>query len=90
MSVESLERIVVLFAMNDTCMNVKKIMRCPDSQEITPEHEKVFWKKFYCDETLSEVKRIFKVLGGTHLAPVTHSALYARTILEHLDQMDNL
>ena len=90
MSVESLGRIVVLFAMNDTCMNLKKIMRCSDPEGITHEHEKVFWGTFYRGDIRPEVKRTIKVLPGTHLAPVTHSTLYARTILEHLDQMNNL
>jgi pimeloyl-ACP methyl ester carboxylesterase len=90
MSVERLESIVVLFAADDTCMDVKKIMRCPDTEGITPEHEKIFWETFYRDEIRQDVKRTFTVLPGTHLAPVTHSALFARTVLEHLDQMNNL
>ena len=90
MSVEHLDSIVVLFALDDTCMDVKKVLRCPDSQNITPEQEKLFWATFYRYETRPDMKRTLKVLPGTHLAPVTHASLYAQTILEHLDQMNNL
>ena len=90
MSVERLDRIVVIFASDDTCMDVKKLMRCSDPEDITQEQKNVFWETFYRDETRLDVQRTFKVLPGTHLAPVTHSTLYARTILEHLAQMNNL
>jgi len=90
MSVDHLDRIVVLFARDDTCMDVKKVLGCPDPQNITPEQEKLFWSTFYRNETRPDMKRTLKVLPGTHLAPVTHSSLYARTILECLDQMNNL
>lgn len=80
--------IAVIFGEEDTCMDVGRIMGNPGSEEITARDEEMFWRAFFCHGTGATAGRTIMVLPGRHIAPVTHSDLYARTVLKSLDQLD--
>lgn len=84
---EGLERVVVIFGDDDTCMDIRRIMGLSSSGEITALQESVFRETFFGDVAGPDAALVLRVLPGTHLAPVTHSALYARTVLEGLGQV---
>jgi hypothetical protein len=88
-SVSGLDYVVVIFADQDTCMDICRITGCSDPEKITEEQAGMFWETFYGDALDSQTRLTLKVLPGSHLAPVTHSALYAQTVLEYLDQMQD-
>lgn len=89
LGVSTLGNLVVIFGDQDTCMDARKILKCPDPQGISDEQVQAFWDTYFSDTGTLPVKRTLAVLPGTHLAPITHSGLYARAVLENLDQLDD-
>ena len=83
----SLTHIVVIFGDQDTCMDARKILACPDPHAVTGKQIQAFWDTYFGDKKGSPAERTLVVLPGTHLAPLTHSGLYARIVLENLDQV---
>ena len=83
----NLNHIVVIFGDQDTCMDARKILACPDPHAIAEEQVQAFWDTYFSDTKALPARRTLAVLPGTHLAPLTHSGLYARIVLENLEQV---
>lgn len=82
-----IEKIVVIFGESDTCMNPKRILGLSGRGDISGETRADFRQKYFADTLSHETALSLEVLPGTHLAPVTHSDLYARTVLDRLGQL---
>ncbi len=82
-----IERIVVIFGEGDTCMNPKRILGLSDLGTIPEKTREEFRRRFFADTLSHDAEFSLEVLPGTHLAPVTHSDLYARTLLDRLGQL---
>ncbi|HHO74894.1 MAG TPA: hypothetical protein ENN05_00495 [Deltaproteobacteria bacterium] len=84
--ISMLGHLVVIFADQDTCMDARNILGCEDPQELTEEQILRFWDTYFSGIRALPVKRTLAVLPGTHLAPLTHSEIYADAVLENLGQ----
>ena len=82
-----IKRIAVIFGEGDTCMNPKRILGLSDIGTIPEKTCEEFRRKYFADTLSHGGEFSLDVLPGTHLAPVTHSDLYARTLLERLGQL---
>jgi pimeloyl-ACP methyl ester carboxylesterase len=82
-----LARISVAFGEGDTCMSPVRILGIRQRTDLTEDMAAGFWKKYYSDAAAGQASLRLNVLPGTHLAPVTHSELYARTILGDLGEL---
>ncbi len=79
--------IAVIFGENDTCMNPKRILKLSDLRTIPEDVREGFRQRYFADVTSAGTSLYLDVLPGTHLAPVTHSDLYAATLLDRLGQL---
>lgn len=81
-----LDRIVVLFGAEDSCMDPVRQLGISDATRVTPEDLLRFRQNFFAD--VAEPGRLsLKILPGTHLAPVSHAGLYAGTLLADLGEL---
>jgi hypothetical protein len=79
-----LERIVVFFGKEDSCMNQWKQLGIKDPDNINMDELKRFRDKYFSDVIEPESCIKLRILPGTHLAPVIHSKLYAGKLLADL------
>ncbi|MGC9325768.1 MAG: hypothetical protein ACP5G0_13585, partial [Desulfomonilia bacterium] len=86
-STSHLHAVVVLFARDDTCMDIARNIPVKDPDHISAEEENLFWDTYYHDVSRDKTRCILRILPGNHLAPVVYSELYARSILEGLSLM---
>jgi hypothetical protein len=84
---KDISRIAVAFGVKDTCMSPRRILGVPDHSGLTADAASGFWQKYYADVPRDRASLYVGILPGTHLAPVTHSDLYARTILGNLGEL---
>jgi pimeloyl-ACP methyl ester carboxylesterase len=84
---ERLERVAVIFAARDACMNPVRILGAGASPELSPEVEARFWERYFPGALARGTELSLQMLPGGHLAPVTHAGLYARALLEALGQL---
>jgi len=68
-------------------MSPVRILEIRGRADLTKDKAAGFWKKYYADVTGEQASLHLDVLPGTHLAPVTHCDLYARTILGNLNEL---
>ncbi len=84
--VSHLDRAAVIFGADDSCMDPARQLGIEDTSRVTPDEELRFRQTFFAD--LPGTARLsLKILPGTHLAPVTHYELYARTLLADLSEL---
>jgi hypothetical protein len=82
-----LTRVSVAFGEKDSCMSPLRILGIRGRTDLTEDKAAGFWKRYYSDVAGGQASLHLDVLPGTHLAPVTHSDLYARTILGNLGEL---
>jgi pimeloyl-ACP methyl ester carboxylesterase len=80
-----LERIAVIFGQDDSCMSPVRQLGIRDPAHATEEDRLRFSRTFFADSP--EGRPALRVLPGTHLAPVIHSDLYAKTVLTDLGEL---
>jgi hypothetical protein len=68
-------------------MSPKRILGTDGLNAISQETRADFRLMYFADVLSPEAEFHLEVLPGTHLAPVTHSDLYARTLLGRLGQL---
>jgi len=85
--VSHLERISVIFARDDSCMSPGRQLGIKDPDTITKEDFHRFQTRFFSDVKSPDRVLKLRILTGTHLAPVTHSDVYAETILGDLGEL---
>ncbi|HDP25829.1 MAG TPA: hypothetical protein ENN34_10355 [Deltaproteobacteria bacterium] len=86
-SARHLRAIVVIFARQDSCMDIARNIPLKDPNQISGEETKLFWETYYHDVSQEESRCVFRILPGNHLAPIVSSDLYASTVLEGLSLM---
>ncbi|HOS98170.1 MAG TPA: hypothetical protein PLU54_11005, partial [Deltaproteobacteria bacterium] len=80
-----LHRIAVIFGADDSCMDPQRQLGVQGT-DLGEEDSLRFTKTFFAD--VPDPGRVsLRVLPGTHLAPVSHSELYARTLLGDLGEL---
>lgn len=82
-----LERIAVIFGADDSCMSAERIVGTHDPKSLSPEILAAFRGKYFADSLPSGENLSLRILPGSHLAPVSHSDIYAKTLLEDLGQL---
>ena len=82
-----LNSIAVIFGRDDSCMNPYRQLGIKDHGAVEQGDLKRFKEMFFADVHEQTEPIILRVLPGTHLAPVIHSDLYVRTLLEDLGQI---
>ncbi len=85
--VSGISHLVVIFGESDSCIDVREHAGISDPANPSSQEIDAFWTKFYPRAFAEDVRLTFSVLPGSHLAPVTHSDTYAKTVLEGLDQL---
>ncbi len=81
-----LDRIAVLFAAGDSCMDPVRQLGIRDLSRMTSDDLLRFHRTFFGD--VIEPERLsLKILPGTHMAPVSHAGLYAETLLAELGEL---
>jgi pimeloyl-ACP methyl ester carboxylesterase len=85
--VAGISNLTVIFAEGDSCIDVREHAGISDPANPSSQEVDAFWGKFYPSVVAEEIKLTFSVLPGSHLAPVSHSDVYAKTVLEGLDQL---
>ncbi|MEA2102917.1 MAG: hypothetical protein U9P80_10170 [Thermodesulfobacteriota bacterium] len=83
--INKIDNIIVIFGQDDSCMDAGEQAAINDIKEPTPTEIKAFWERFYPSALVSNAGLTFRILPGSHLAPITHNELYARTVLEGLE-----
>lgn len=84
--VAHVKRVTVIFGADDSCMSPERILAVDHARDLPDEAVLRFWERYYPDALRAGAYLSLEVLPGTHLAPVTHSDLYAHTLLEHLGE----
>jgi pimeloyl-ACP methyl ester carboxylesterase len=85
-SAAHVDRIVVIFGRDDSCMDPQRQLGIKDPDSVAQDDLKHFQETFFAD--IPEKERIIlRILKGTHLAPVIHNDLYARTLLAGFGQI---
>ena len=79
-------RVAVIFGADDSCMSPERILAEDPARDLPDETVSRFWERYYPDALRAGADLCLEVLPGTHLAPVTHSDLYADTLLGHLGE----
>jgi len=82
-----LNSIAVIFGRDDSCMNPYRQLGIKDHGAVEQGDLKRFKEMFFADVHEQTEPIILRILPGTHLAPVIHSDLYVRTLLEDLGQI---
>jgi hypothetical protein len=82
-----LEHIAVIFGRDDSCMSIRRQLGINDPDNITEDDLIRFRKTFFLDISDNPGQLTFRVLPGTHLAPVIFHELYARTVLADLGEL---
>jgi pimeloyl-ACP methyl ester carboxylesterase len=82
-----LARIAVIFGKNDTCMSPLRVLGAKDGSGLAPDVVSGFWQRYYADVSPEASSLHLDILPGTHLGPVTHSDLYAKTLLRNLNEL---
>lgn len=85
-SAAHLERIVVIFGRDDTCMDPQQQLGIKDPDSVWQDDLNRFKETFFADVPVRE-RITLRILKGTHLAPVIHNDLYAKTLLADLGQI---
>ena len=80
------KRVTVIFGAGDSCMSPERILGADPGRDLPEEAVSRFWERYYPDALRAGADLSLEVLPGTHLAPVTHSDLYADTLLERLGE----
>ena len=82
-----LNSIAVIFGRDDSCMNPYRQLGIKDHGAVEQHDLKRFKEMFFADVYEQTKPVILRVLPGTHFAPVIHSDLYVRALLEDLGQL---
>jgi pimeloyl-ACP methyl ester carboxylesterase len=81
-----LHRIAVIFGADDSCMDPRRQLGVEVTDGLRAEDSIRFARTFFAD--MPDPGRVsLRVLPGTHLAPASHSELYARTLLDDLGEL---
>ena len=81
-----IERVGVIFGAADTCMSPQRILGATCAAGVEQETAQRFWERYYPEALSAGAALSLEVLPGTHLAPVTHSRLYAERLLRNLGE----
>ena len=81
-----IERVGVIFGAADTCMSPQRILGATCAAGVEQETAQRFWERYYPEALSAGAALSLEVLPGTHLAPVTHSGLYAERLLRNLGE----
>lgn len=84
--IAGLDRVAVIFGADDTCMSAERTLGAATVRDLPQETLSRFWEKYYPDALSAGAVLSLDVLPGTHLAPVTHSGLYADRLLRNLGE----
>lgn len=77
---QHLERVAVIFAEHDTCMDPHLLLGIAGSPHVSEAERERFVQRFFPD--IADPARVsLRILPGTHAAPVTHPRLYAAAVL---------
>ena len=85
-SAAHVDRIVVIFGRDDSCMDPQRQLGIKDPDSVVQDDLNRFQETFFADVPEKD-RIILRILKGTHLALVIHNDLYARTLLAGLGQI---
>ncbi len=76
----------MIFAADDVCMSLQRVLGADGGNGLPQGTASRFWEKYYPDALSRGAVLSLEVLPGSHLAPVTHSSLYADVLLNNLKE----